>query len=142
MTKFDRGEIQKAFEAYHQIRSRGDWVRLAEFFTDNATFHNAHWGEIQGREAISQFLHDSMVGLEEWTFPTVWFTFYENRVIVYFMNRLPGKRPDGSFFETPGVSVLTYAGNGLFSRQEDIINMIEFMKLVEEAGVSPPVDRY
>jgi hypothetical protein len=83
-----------------------------------------------------------MVGLEEWEFPTVWFTFYENHVIVYFLNRLPDKRPDGSLYETPGVTILTYAGNDLFSRQEDIINMVEFMKLVEEAGVSPPLDRY
>jgi hypothetical protein len=48
------------------------------------------------------------------------------------MNRLPGKRPDGSYYEFAGLTVMEYAGDGQFSFQEDVYNWEEVVPILEE----------
>lgn len=52
-------------------------------------------------------------------------------------NRLPGRRADGTYYEVPGVSTLEYAGDGKFSFEEDIINMVHLNEVLEEFGWVP-----
>jgi hypothetical protein len=80
---------------------------------------------------------DSMVGLEGWTFPRQWTAVEGNRLISCWQNRLPGARTDGSHYEAPGISIMTYAGNGKFSREEDILNMVHVTELMRESGWKP-----
>lgn len=142
MTDFRREEVQKVVDKYLKVREKIEakqlgWEDLVDLFTDDATYIDPAWGRFVGREAITQFQRDSMQGLEDWTFPIEWITIDGNRVIIKFWNRLPGQRPDGTFYEAPGLQVLIYAGNGKFSFDEDLLNMVHVMELIQESGWVP-----
>jgi hypothetical protein len=78
-----------------------------------------------------------MAGLEGWTFPQDWQMVEGDRLVTRWQNRLPGTRPDGSFYESPGISVIRYAGGGRFSREEDLLNMVHVIELIQESGWKP-----
>ncbi|MBM3132974.1 MAG: nuclear transport factor 2 family protein [Chloroflexi bacterium] len=142
MARFSKKEVQRAIDHYLDVREKIEsgklgWEALADCFTDDATYIDPAWGRFVGREAIIQFQRDSMQGLEDWTFPIEWITIDGSRVIIKFWNRLPGRRKDGSFYEAPGLQVLNYAGNGKFSYDEDLLNMVHVMELIQESGWVP-----
>jgi len=139
---FSREEILTAMVKFGEIHERaangdpGEGIR--DVYTEDATFDDPDWGHYEGVDAIRAFLSKSVIGLEEWEFPMQWMTIDGNRVIVHWMNRLPGRRPDGSFYEAPGMTILTYAGDGKFSSEVDIVNMVHVAELIEESGWKPP----
>ena len=112
-----------------------DWNVLAAFFTDDATFVDPAWGRVEGVDAIAEFLHDSMVGLDDWDFPELWTTADGDRVISLFLNRIPGA--DGSWHDVPGVSILEYAGGGQFRAETDLINMVHIQEVLGDSGWTP-----
>ena len=85
---------------------------------------------------------DMLVGWEGWTFPYQGvYTGTDNRLITHWMNRGPGKREDGSWFETPGVSFITLDNNARICRQFDMFDLAHQMRLcdeLEEAGLLSP----
>jgi ketosteroid isomerase-like protein len=141
--EFADAEILASYDVYVAQRDRverGDarWDSLADFFTDDAVFVDPAWGRIQGIDEIRRFLNDSMAGLEGWTFPRQWTAVAEgNRLVSGWQNRLPGSRPDGTPWEAPGVSIMVYAGEGKFSSEEDILNMLHIAELVQQSGWKP-----
>lgn len=82
---------------------------------------------------------DMAVGWEGWSFPYMGvYTGPDNRLITHWLNRGPGKRADGSYFETPGVSFLTLNEQAKIVRQLDVFDLAHQMKLcdeLEEAGL-------
>lgn len=139
---YAREEIEAAFAKFgklHQLAAKGDpGEMVAEVYTADATFDDPDWGHYEGVDAIRGLLAQSLIGLEEWTFPLQWLTIDGDRIIMHWMNRLPGRRPDGSFYEAPGVTILTYAGGGKFSKEVDIVNMVHVAELIKESGWRPP----
>ena len=76
---------------------------------------------------------DMAYGWELWTFPYQGvFVGTHNRVITHWMNRGPGVRPDGGFYETPGVSYLTFNDEGKICRQLDMFDLAHQMKLCDD----------
>ena len=145
MANFSREEIQRALDAHRRINARADAREvgreaLAEMFTEDATFIDPAWGRFTGREDIRRFMRDSMQGLDDWSFPVMWTLIDGNRVIIKHMNRLPGQRPDGTYYEVPIISTLEYAGNGKFSYEEDILNMAHLTEVIVESGWTPGPD--
>ena len=137
-----RDEIEATVARYLDIRERmdrgeGGWEDLAAMFTDDATYIDPAWGLVDGIEAIKEFLHESMVGLEDWLFPVEWVAIDGDRVIVKWIQRLPGQRDDGTHYDNSGVSLLTYAGDGKFSRGEDHLNMLHVNEVIGESGWMP-----
>jgi ketosteroid isomerase-like protein len=137
-----REEILETHERYLAARERavageGGWDALAEFFTDDAVFIDPAWGRVEGIDAVRSFLAESMAGLEGWSFPQLWQMVEGDRLVTCWMNRLPGQRDDGSFYEAPGISILGYAGGGKFSREEDLLNMAHVTELIRESGWRP-----
>jgi len=144
-TATDRsGEAKAAYHRYAAGREavgRGErtWSSLAEeFFTEDAVFIDPAWGRVEGREAITTFMDESMAGLEEWSFPEGWTMAEGDRVVSMWWNRLPGSQPDGTPYQAVGISVLHYAGDGRFSYESDLLNMAEVMELIVASGWAVP----
>jgi len=142
MTEPTRKEIEAAHDRYLETRRRimaGDlgWEALAEHFTDDATFIDPAWGRVRGIDNIHSFLRRSMAGLGDWSFPHEWRLVEGNRLVAAWKNRLPGKRPDGTYYEAQGISIMLYAGGGKFSYEEDLLNMAHIYELVAESCWTP-----
>ena len=145
MASYPRKEVQKAAEALHRLRDKASageigWEALADMFTEDATYIDPAWGRFKGRDNIRQFMRDSMQGLKDWKFPTEWTVIDGDRVVNRFLNRLPGRRADGTYYDVPGVSIIGYAGNGKFSFEEDVINMVHLYEVLTESGWVPGPD--
>ena len=135
-----RAEVQSALERYLGVRDRinagnGTWADLAQFFTDDAVFVDPAWGRVEGIEEMKATVFgDAMVGLEEWTFPTEFFMIDGDTVVVKWQQVLPGKRDDGRTYAQSGYSTLVYAGEGKFSYEEDLLNMVHVFEDIKESG--------
>jgi limonene-1,2-epoxide hydrolase len=132
MTAFPREEIEKAWRRRVELQDADDWEGYGRTFTPHAVYVEHHEGTFVGREAILAWLVPVMEKCKGWTFPVEWLAIDGNRVIHKWLNRLPGKRADGSYYEFAGVSISEYAGGGQFSFQEDIYNWEESLKVLKE----------
>jgi len=142
MGSFASEEILATLRGYLDTRARIEagelpWGALGEFFTEDAAFVDPAWGRVDGRDGIIEFMDESMAGLEDWSFPHEWEAVDGNCVITGWQNRLPGQRPDGSFYQAPGVSRMIYAGDGKFSFEQDLLNMVHVFELMKESGWEP-----
>jgi ketosteroid isomerase-like protein len=136
-------EVEGAYARYLEERRRVEageagWDALAVFFTDDATFIDPAWGRVEGIAAIREFLVESMVGLDDWSFPHEWTAVDGDRLVARWWNRLPGQRSDGSYYQAPGISIMVYAGDGKFCYEEDLLNMVHVGELFRESGWKPP----
>jgi ketosteroid isomerase-like protein len=131
-----------AYRVYSKTRERIDagelwWDDLRPHFTEDAVFVDPAWGRVDGIDNIVRFLIDSMKGLEEWTFPLEWSAVDGDFLLTGWQNRLPGQRPDGSYYQVPGMSRLRYAGDGRFCYEQDLINMVHMLEVMKESGWKP-----
>lgn len=122
MSVFSREEIEREFQRRVAIQEKDDWKAFGETFTSDAVYVEHHEGTFKGRDKILAWLIPVMDRCRGWTYPIDWVAIDGTRVIYHWMNRLPGKRPDGAFYEWPGISVIQYAGDGQWSFQEDVYN--------------------
>ncbi|HIF96379.1 MAG TPA: nuclear transport factor 2 family protein [Myxococcales bacterium] len=135
-------EIRAAHDQFLMTRDQIErlerpWEALADFFTEEAWYVDPAWGRVEGLESIRKFLGESMLGLEDWSFPTQWTLVEGDRLVSCWMNRLPGQRADGSHYEAPGISTFEYAGNGKFASSYDLLNMAHVHELIAESGWRP-----
>ena len=140
--RFTQQEVLEAYRSYANTRQRIDagelwWDSLGRHFTRDAVFVDPAWGRVDGLDNIIQFFIDSMRGLEDWTFPLEWQAVDGDYLLTGWQNRLPGQRPDGTLFQVPGMSRLRYAGDGLFSYEQDLINMVHMLEVMKESGWKP-----
>ena len=129
MKKFTRQELQQALEAYNRARDEssrtGNWSIWAGVFTLDAEYIEHAFGEFRGREAIRDWITKVMAPFPHMTFPQDWVAFDEENGAIVFQcqNRLEHPtEPGGQPFQFPTWTRLVYAGNGLFSSEEDIYN--------------------
>ena len=142
MASPSRDEIEKTHNRYLEVRGQAErgevpWSALAEFFVPDATFVDPAWGRVEGIENIRTFLKASMAGLDGWTFPHEWALIDGARVVTHWQNRLPGQRADGPPYPAPGITVMIYAGDGKFSSEEDLLNMVHVTEEIQASGWRP-----
>jgi uncharacterized protein (TIGR02246 family) len=127
-----RPEVEAAFTAYIAKREEGDWDAFCDLFTEDATYVEHEFGTFVGREAIRAWMVPTMAPLADWTFPTEWVAIDGDRVVFCWQNRMPN--PDGRAepYQFAGVTNLVYAGDGLWSLEEDFYNMKECESVVAE----------
>jgi uncharacterized protein (TIGR02246 family) len=127
MASYTRDEIEATFDRYIGLQAAQDWSAYCDIFTDDAVYIEHEMGTFQGREAIREWLVPCMEPLVGWEYPIQWQVIDADagRVVFYWLNILPN--PDGRAepYQFAGVSILDYAGDGRWSRQEDIYNMKE-----------------
>jgi hypothetical protein len=134
MPRFEREEIDDAFRRYWQAGAVGeDWDAWADRFTQDADYVEHVLGNLKGREAIRGWIKPIMQQYPEL------YTVYEwhsvdveaGRVVVYMQNRRDHPSGEGTI-DFPGVTLLDYAGGGLWQREEDFWAVPTAYRTVEE----------
>jgi ketosteroid isomerase-like protein len=133
-------ETYRRFVAIRDQIDKGDqtWDSLADFFTEDAAYIDPAWGRIEGRENIRQFFVDSMKGLtgHGWSTPENWMMVEGPRVVSQW-DQVLGEREDGSPHFVAGLSILYYAGEGLFCYSHDLLNMSHIGQVMREMEWRP-----
>ena len=121
MAGWTHAELDDAFRTYWRTGACGeDWDAWADLFTEDCTYFEHVYGTMRGRETVRAWIKPVMA-----RYPEI-YTVYEwhvvdaerGRVTFYMQNRRD--HPSGSgVVDFPGVSILEYAGNGLWRREED-----------------------
>jgi ketosteroid isomerase-like protein len=139
---YPREEIQATLERYQEVRAAIDagelpWTALGDFFTDDAVFIDPAWGRVEGIEELRVFFDESMRGLDDWTFPVEFVAIEGDHVSVKWTQVTPGERADGSRYVQSGSSHLIYAGDGKFSYEEDLLNMVHVLEDLQASRWRP-----
>ena len=139
MGQFSRQEIEDAYAHYRAVAAEsgatGDWNPWAECFTEDAEYFEHLYGKFQGREAIREWITTTMAEYpnnEMTEFPADWWVIDEERgwVVCAVWNRMQDIG-DGQVHQAINWSLLKYAGNNLWSYEEDIYNVGEFADAVK-----------
>lgn len=137
MTSFAAAEITEAYAAMHarvQEHARtGDWDDFALSFTPDAEYVEHAFGTFRGRDEIRAWSVRTMTsfpGSVMTGFPLAWQVVDEpgSRLICEVRNLMPDPG-DGSVHEQSNLTIMTYAGDGLFSREEDVYNPLRFLQM-------------
>jgi hypothetical protein len=135
---YSREELESAFAHYQATVRRAsaehDWTLFAGLFTEDASYNEHAYGRFSGRPAIAEwavrtmttFPGSAMVG-----FPISWSVLDTERgwVVCEVQNVMPDPG-DGTVHQSPNLTILHYAGDNLFSYEEDVYNPTRFMEMV------------
>lgn len=130
MARWSREEIEQAFDVYQTAALKGgktgNWRDWANCFTEDATYFEHHYGRYWGRERIFEWITEIMGVFPADhmdAFPITWYSIDEERGWIFceVMNRMRDLG-DGKIHQEPNITILHYAGNGLFSYEEDAYN--------------------
>lgn len=133
--------VERLIAAFAKAEAQNSWSFLAdEFYHEDCVYTCAYGGVMpvvaHSREEIrrTHYGRDMSVGSgwAGWSFPYVGYAINGDEIITHWMNRGPGRRPDGGYYETDGVSFITYGGGGMFSRQTDMFDIGHQMVLCDE----------
>ena len=138
MGRWSRAELEEAFENYQRLGleagTSGNWDKWADQFTEDATYVEHLYGTLGGREAIYNWIQSTMdepINNEMIYFPIEWYMIDEEKgwVVCQVWNRMvdPG---DGSLHQAYNFTLLKYAGNMMWSYEEDIYNPASFGEMV------------
>ena len=114
------------------------WSLLADFFTEDAAYIDPAWGRVETREGIREFFTKSMAGLTGygWSTPENW-TMAQGHRLVSQWDQILGEKDDGTPWLVPGLSILYYAGDGLFCYSHDMLNMTHIGQTMRDMGWKP-----
>ena len=135
--RFSAEEITEAYAAMHarvqHYASSGDWEPFAEHFTEDAEYVEHAFGTFHGRDEIRAWSVRTMTSFPGGVmtgFPIAWqvVDVPTSRLICEIRNLMPDPG-DGSQLEEPNLTIMTYAGDGLFSREEDVYNPLRFARM-------------
>jgi len=130
-------EITAAYAALHRevqgFVDSGDWTGFADLFTEDAEYVEHAFGTFHGREEIRAWSVRTMTsypGRLMTSFPLAWQVVDADagRLVCEVRNLMPDPG-DGSLMEESNLTVMTYGGDGLFSREEDVYNPLRFHDL-------------
>lgn len=134
--QFSRSELAAAFEKFEQTVARAaetqDWDAWVEHYTPDVLYIEHAAGTMRGRDEVREWIKGTMStypGSHMVAFPSLWSVIDEptGRIVMELDNpmRDPG---DGSVITATNISIITYAGDGLWRQQEDIYNPLRFVQ--------------
>lgn len=116
----DRDEVEAAFRTYYLTGPvHEDWVAWSELFADDAVYSCHFWGTFVGPEEIRQFIEGTMSSAPQCYSALHWYVIDGARVVYRVLNRADNPEAGGPTLEFPSLQVITYAGNGRWSSEED-----------------------
>ncbi|MEZ5501401.1 MAG: nuclear transport factor 2 family protein [Halioglobus sp.] len=141
-----RATADKLIAAHEEASRTNDWLFFVDELYATHCIYTCQYAGVMDVTAngideikATHYGRDMKVGWEGWTFPYMEvFTGTGNQLVTHWMNRGPGRRPDGSFYETPGISFLTLDDEARICRQLDLFDLAHQMKLcddLEDAGL-------
>jgi hypothetical protein len=144
-----RDTADKLIAAHQQASRSNDWMFFVdELYASDCIYTCEYAGVMEvtakGIEQIkaTHYGRDMQVGWEGWTFPYEGvYAGTDNRLITHWLNRGPGQKPDGSYYQTPGISFITLNDDAKICRQFDMFDLAHQMKLCDElddAGLLSP----
>ncbi|KAA8968955.1 nuclear transport factor 2 family protein [Mycobacterium sp.] len=133
---FTRAELEAAFVRFEQTVARAaatrDWDAWVEQYTPDVDYIEHAAGTMKGRDAVRRWIRTTMTtfpGSHMTAFPSLWSVIDEPtaRIICELDNMMtdPG---DGTVISATNISIITYAGDGRWCRQEDIYNPLRFAR--------------
>jgi SnoaL-like domain len=135
--RFSAEEISEAYAAVHArvqgYVDSGDWSGFADNFTEDAEYVEHAFGTFRGRDEIRAWSVRTMTTFPGGTmtgFPLAWQVVdaLSSRLVCEVRNLMPDPG-DGTRLEEPNITIMTYAGDGLFSRAEDVYNPLRFARM-------------
>ena len=144
-----RAAADKLIAAHQEASRSNDWlVFVDEIYAQDCIYTCQYAGVMEvvanGIDEIkaTHYGRDMAVGWEGWTFPySGVYVGSDNNLVTHWWNRGPGEKPDGSYFQTPGVSFITLNGEAKICRQFDMFDLAHQMRLcddLEDAGLMSP----
>ncbi|MDN5745697.1 MAG: nuclear transport factor 2 family protein [Nocardioidaceae bacterium] len=143
-------EITEAYAAFHRrvegFVVSGDWSGYADLFTPDAVYIEHAMGTFTGREEIREWAVRTMTsypGRLMTEFPLSWQVVDadQDRLVCEVLNPMPDPG-DATMLVEPNITIMTYAGDGLFSREEDVYNPLRFHAMaVRWAKIAAQHDR-
>ncbi len=133
---FTRGELAVAFENFEQTVARAaetrNWDAWVAHYTPDVDYIEHAAGTMKGRDQVLIWIRKTMTtfpGSHMTAFPSLWSVIDEagGRIICELDNPMvdPG---DGTIISATNISIITYAGDGQWCRQEDIYNPLRFLR--------------
>ena len=135
-----RATADKLIAAHEEASRTNEWTFFVdEIYAVDCVYTCEYAGVMEvtanGIDEIkaTHYGRDMAVGWEGWTFPYMGvYIGTGNQLITHWLNRGPGNRPDGSFFETPGISFITLSEDAKIHRQFDMFDLAHQMNLCDE----------
>ena len=132
MTTFSRSEVEQAYQQFVAVGDSGDWNAWADLHSEDGLWVEHHLGTFTGREAIRKGITDVMKPVPMMVFPVEWHMIEGNRVVYYPWQVMPDPKGGDAVYRFGCITILEYAGNGLWSYQEDLYNPKEADKVMKE----------
>ncbi len=144
-----RATADKLISAHQEASRSNDWLFFVdELYAQDCVYTCEYAGVMtvvaDGIDEIkaTHYGRDMQVGWEGWTFPYEGvYVGTDNRLVTHWLNRGPGQRPDGSHYQTTGVSFITLNDDARICRQFDLFDLAHQMRLcdeLEDAGLLSP----
>jgi len=135
-----RATADKLIRAHAEASRTNEWTFFVdELYAPDCIYTCEYAGVMRvvadGIDEIkaTHYGRDMQVGWGGWTFPYQGvYTGTDNRLVTHWLNRGPGRRPDGGFYETPGISFITLDSNARIWRQFDMFDLAHQMHLCDE----------
>lgn len=145
-----RDEVEQAFAHLWKVGCVDeDWATWVDLFAPEVVYHDHFWGELHGRDEVALWIAAVMKGVPEVYTVLDWYTIDGDTVVFHCQNRRDN--PDGEgpdFWDFAGLSVIRYAGDGLWASEEDVWDLpgarrtsAAYAEACRRAGADDPEQR-
>ncbi len=135
-------EVEAAFHRHWTVGSLEErWTEWPDCLTEDVHYVEHVLGVMRGREQVRSWITELMAVRVDVHAVLEWYLIKEHRVVLSMQNRYYHPDPACAPLDFPGLTVLEYAGDGLFGYQEDYWDVgrakaanAEFTTAVERCG--------
>ena len=131
-TTADRDEVEEAWRTFVRVGDSGDWDAWADLHAEDGVWLEHHLGTFRGREEIRKAIKDVMKPVPMMVFPIAWHVIEGSRVVYYPWQVFPDPTGGDRVYRFGCVTILEYAGEGLWSLQEDLYNPTEAQGVIKQ----------